>query len=1001
MIKVFSERSPLYVFVFLFLVFISLTKIKAQDKIVDSLLSKLKVASNDTNKVKLLNNLATENFAIDPSKAKIYAEQALNLSKKLNYIKGTATSYHLIAVSFSLQNYSALALNAEIEAIRAAEKIKNFELIARAYNSIGNNYARLSDIENASKAFKKALNAIGKANDKSFSAAIIHNFGLLYIQQKQYDKGLSYLFKSTELSRKKGNDQWLVENYYEIGVAYEELKEHGKAIEFAEKSIDISQKRGYTPAEVNAYRLLGVIYGNQKNYKLSNQYFHKGLKKAFKSQLQQEQIQLFQAYSEMLEQQHKYAEALHYARSHDSLNKLLHNEVAEKAVIQNLEQIEKRQKNLENNLVKKDELLKWAEIKRNNQLLYATIVALIIVIAFSIILILKNRSIKEKNRLQGLQYIQIQQQKNKVEELNNIKDKLFSVIAHDLRSPFTSFRNMIDLYDEDILSKEDIGFLLKQISKEASNINALLDNLLIWAKSQMEGFRLNSRPISIKKVFNEVIYHQRNAINNKNLAIKDTITAEDFANADYEMTKVIVRNLMSNAIKFTPEGGTISLSCQKKNNLLEIAVSDTGIGLSENQKQYLFNGDFYTTKGLNNEKGTGIGLQISKDFIEKHQGTIWVESEVQKGSIFYFTLPAGVATGIVPERDISLERDQTPLLNNRSRNTLEEDLESQSAQDQYALLAKVTNGTVYDLDIKNGTIIWNEGLFLNFGYTDQTTDLNWRSSRIHPHDVKNAEESLYAALQDKSSTWRYEYRFRNSENKYKYVQDRALILFDDEGSPLRMIGVIENIQERKDASAEMFRLSLVARNVTNLVVITDYEDKVVWVNNAFEKHTGYKLNEIIGIRPRDFLGGPDTNKEVLDSLDNYVQKHEPVSVEILNYTKAGDPYWTHINCTPYYDPLFNNIGYVSIQTVVTDRKQKEQLILDKNEALREIARISSHEVRSPLSSIMGLVTLLQEPSNQVEFEEYLKLLHLSSKQLDAIIHKIHHHITSFDEMVDD
>jgi PAS domain S-box-containing protein len=588
----------------------------------------------------------------------------------------------------------------------------------------------------------------------------------------------------------------------------------------------------------------------------------------------------------------------------------------------------------------------------------------------------------------------------KLQEVNHIKDKLFSVIAHDLRSPFNSFKSMVDLYDAEILSKEDTDFFFQQISKDASYINSLLDNLLIWAKSQMEGFNLSLKTISIKRIFDEVIYLQKNAIRSKRITIINNIPIADLVSADYEMVKVIARNLVSNAIKFTPEGGNITISSTREGDELKISVADTGIGLSTDQKCHLFQNDFYSTRGLNNEKGTGVGLQISKEFLEKHNGKIWVESEAKKGSTFFFTLPVDKSI------DISNDSGNEFLLSDDLEHVFISDEKSQGsndlhAEDQYELLGRVTNGTVYDYDIINNQLTWNKGLAANFGHTNATTSLEWWTEHVHPYDVEEVEMSLNAAIHEKKSTWKHEYRFQCSDKSYKYVNERGLILFNEDGNSVRMIGVMEDIQERKDASAEMLRLSLVAKNVTNLVVITDHEDKVVWVNNAFEQYTGYKLEEVIGKRPRHFLCGEHTDSSALESLDKNLVNNAPITTELLNYTKQGKPYWVQIDCTPYFDPLSNNIGYVTIQTIITDRKEKEQLILKKNEALREIARISSHEVRSPLSSILGLVDLLQQSSNQKELEECLQLLNESSKQLDRIIYKIQSNITDLEEVIEE
>jgi nitrogen-specific signal transduction histidine kinase len=136
-------------------------------------------------------------------------------------------------------------------------------------------------------------------------------------------------------------------------------------------------------------------------------------------------------------------------------------------------------------------------------------------------------------------------------------------------------------------------------------------------------------------------------------------------------------------------------------------------------------------------------------------------------------------------------------------------------------------------------------------------------------------------------------------------------------------------------------------------------------------------------------------------MDSKVVAHEPFSSEVINYKKSGEPYWVRIDCTPFNDPITNQVGYVAIQTVITDRKKQEQLLLKKNEALREIARISSHEVRKPLSSILGLVQLLKTRLDQTELEECLNLLDTSADHLDSLIFRIHDHIAEIErEKVD-
>jgi PAS domain S-box-containing protein len=183
-------------------------------------------------------------------------------------------------------------------------------------------------------------------------------------------------------------------------------------------------------------------------------------------------------------------------------------------------------------------------------------------------------------------------------------------------------------------------------------------------------------------------------------------------------------------------------------------------------------------------------------------------------------------------------------------------------------------------------------------------------------------------------------------------------------------------------------------------VITDEQDQVVWVNKAFEAHTGYLLEEIMGQKPKDFLSGIESNKTTLNKIGDNLQEKNAFSIELVNYNKAGQPYWVQIDCTPYHDPISNKVGYMAIQTVITERKRYEQLILEKNVAFREIARISSHDVRRPLSSIMGLVKLIESGLNQQELAECLHLLNLSAGELDSLIHDIHKHIVRIEKQVD-
>jgi signal transduction histidine kinase len=231
----------------------------------------------------------------------------------------------------------------------------------------------------------------------------------------------------------------------------------------------------------------------------------------------------------------------------------------------------------------------------------------------------------------------------KLRELNKEKDLLMSIIAHDLKNPFNIINGFCSvlLNSGKKFSEEKKEEIIKHIYTASISGNALLENLLEWAKTQSERIIYAPQQIDIYEVTDLIIHFYAVNIINKKLIIDNTIKPNTMVYADKNMLSTVLRNLVSNAIKFTPEHGTITLASKvKKNNVIEVTIKDSGIGLSETQKSNLFKvGKNFTSQGTQGEKGTGLGLLLCKEFIEKQKGSIRVESEKGTGSKFIFSLP--------------------------------------------------------------------------------------------------------------------------------------------------------------------------------------------------------------------------------------------------------------------------------------------------------------------------------------------------------------------------
>lgn len=240
--------------------------------------------------------------------------------------------------------------------------------------------------------------------------------------------------------------------------------------------------------------------------------------------------------------------------------------------------------------------------------------------------------------------------KNKeLSHINATKDKLFSIIAHDLMSPFNSmlgFSNLL-VNEFDKIDKEKQKYFINNIHLSITNTYKLLDNLLTWSRTQREGIHFNPAEIELQQIIKEVINLCIQQAKNKDISIIDSCVKNYTVYADEEMLHTVLRNLVSNAIKFSNRGGKVDINSklfkESEKQFVEIIVKDNGVGISPDTKSKLFNiSENISAKGTDEEQGTGLGLIICKEFVEKHGGKIWVESELGKGSQFIFTIPVSI-----------------------------------------------------------------------------------------------------------------------------------------------------------------------------------------------------------------------------------------------------------------------------------------------------------------------------------------------------------------------
>lgn len=252
-------------------------------------------------------------------------------------------------------------------------------------------------------------------------------------------------------------------------------------------------------------------------------------------------------------------------------------------------------------------------------------------------------TILEQNKELSNLVNQLSKSNEELNKLNASKDKFFSIIAHDLKGPVGNLNSFLNFMTDqsDKISKEEFQKDLILLQSSSKKIKDLLENLLTWSRSQRGDIQYNPDNFDLQRLIQSNMLLFESSVNNKKISLLNKVQSGIAGYFDYEMIKTVFRNLISNAIKYTNTNGSITISSRELDTFIEITIEDTGTGMNHSMSQNLFRIEVkhFSTDGTNGEKGTGLGLILCKEFIDKHGGKIWVESEEGKGSKFKFTIP--------------------------------------------------------------------------------------------------------------------------------------------------------------------------------------------------------------------------------------------------------------------------------------------------------------------------------------------------------------------------
>ncbi|SNR73642.1 Signal transduction histidine kinase [Lutibacter agarilyticus] len=591
------------------------------------------------------------NFEIENNfeKAILNFERSLAIYIELNDNKNMARLYNYIGYCYINLYAEDKAIEYYLKSLKIYQSIDDAEGKAMNFIDIGNLYYDQENYENAKKYFQDALTLYEKLGDNEGIAASYTNLGNVYCDSGVYDEGIDYYKQSIILEEELNDQNGIATNYNNLGDCNIQLSNFNEAKVYFQKGLNIATKIKDQELIAIIYLNMADLYEKQKKYNQTIFYAKKSLdisRKIGKLDFELDNLKfLADAYEAIGET----TEALKVYKQHDVVKDSLYSYDKDKKVqlFNALNKLEETYYTI-SDLSSKNEI---AQLKYKNEkkISYFLIIA-IVVFAFLLVLLIHQQTSKKKayNLLEFRNFQinkmndEIQEQRDYLNQLNKTKDKFFSIIAHDLKNPFNSIKGFTELLIDNSGEYEEEKQLkfLKIIKDSTIKASMLLNNLLIWANSQSGNLTYIPKKIElVRQVMDVTSLLEIQAIK-KEIEIYNNVDHNLSVKADENMLNTILRNLISNAIKFTNPKGEIRVLSKVQNDMVEISITDNGVGISNEDIENVFNIEVKNTNiGTANEQGSGLGLILCKDFVEKHGGKIWVNSEINVGTEFIFTLP--------------------------------------------------------------------------------------------------------------------------------------------------------------------------------------------------------------------------------------------------------------------------------------------------------------------------------------------------------------------------
>lgn len=636
---------------FLFFVIVLLLSFEGKTQSLVNIDSLKSVLPNTDGKdrVEILNLLATNLRESEQEFAFNYALEAEGIAHEIGDVSGESLAKENIGWIYYRRGQYQKSFDFSKDAYELALQAENMKVAARLLNSMGALYFEQQNFEEAIDHFKKAYLLSKEEGDLYTQIRSLNNVAYNFSQSNELDSALYYAKFAIEINREAGSPYLTAFANRVIGDIYYTLGNYDSASFIFENSLKEARLQNVKTTEASVTHRLGATY-----LKLGK------LNDAEKVLLEGVQVSEENKFLDELAKNHKYLAQVYEekgdirnAYKHQSTYVLLNDSLVDKgnrdriALLQGMFQEDLDKSEL--NLLKEQNENQAQRLKLIRRNYYIVAIAIVLIFGLLIWLFILNRNIKKYNSFLLEQKRKIKDQNTDLEakslqfqKINETKNKLFSILGHDLKTPIGQVKSVVDLLVQGSLSKEEFEELLKVLNKDINSVHLTLNNTLKWSMAQMEGFKLKKMPFSLYELVASNLLLIGPQLKEKKIIVSNLMEKELFVYADQDLMEVVVRNILNNAVKFSKRNGTVEITTSSKGQFVRWCVQDHGVGIKSSQIKEILGKEYTITnsqKGTEQEKGSGLGLQLCKEFIRMNGGEISIQSKEGEGTKICLDIP--------------------------------------------------------------------------------------------------------------------------------------------------------------------------------------------------------------------------------------------------------------------------------------------------------------------------------------------------------------------------